>query len=436
MERLVQNDAVALWRLGATTDVESKEFPAPLALFPEFLDNSIDKGKAEIIHISIKKVDGKKFILYIRDYGEGIDSNGWDRFLTWVSKSSNSMTHRYGHGAKAAMCKWMPDYETAVWSIKSKRPGNIEYRSVSSPYVGSNCDKKDIRDGSFCAGTEVCIHFSFDIFQGKYTTITELRDGLIQIIRTRYSEVVLQRVKFSIGTDDDELPIDISRMHSFEFLVKKEAKLLSNHSQRLDEENDEHGWDFQLYEITEDSPLLSSDFPIYGRRSQHNGLVHLYLENRMIVVLSYPIMLKKKQHPDYNGYVGFVHFRGPDFSRLPEPTSTKINFVKNDIYTKFQEDFARFGNAKSEKKQKRVFVKGEDVQESPSSGKRKYKRKSKAETSTPEPPREKRSKEEQVLLKRKLARFKKDCKAFQEQVEDPEKFDTLHKAMEEILSNK
>ena len=115
------NKYKGLWRASAHEAVAYQEdFPECLLVLPELIDGSVSHGRATKIriHIDLPAVGapkGTRGRLQHSDNGNGFrDESHKKRFRSWTSDDSLNMHHRYGHGSKKCMTKWMPDYEKGV----------------------------------------------------------------------------------------------------------------------------------------------------------------------------------------------------------------------------------------------------------------------------------------------------------------------------------
>ncbi len=120
------DDYEAQWRASAHEAVPyTNDFPECFLVLPELIDGAIGQGSATKIIIEIKFIDDKTGYLKVVDNGNGVKHYG--RLLSWASKDSTTIHHRYGHGSKKCLTKWNKDYNSK-WHIKYryKRPKGID----------------------------------------------------------------------------------------------------------------------------------------------------------------------------------------------------------------------------------------------------------------------------------------------------------------------
>jgi len=117
----------AHWRAAANENMAYVEdFPECLLTLPEAYDGAISHGRAKHVKttVNLNSVNPDKCELIIEDDGVGIENeDSLLRLLSWASNSSTSTHHRYGHGSKKMLTKWMKSFDKAQWKM--------EYRAKS-----------------------------------------------------------------------------------------------------------------------------------------------------------------------------------------------------------------------------------------------------------------------------------------------------------------
>lgn len=344
----------AQWRASAHESVPYTDYlPECLLVLPELVDGSLAQGKAKRIAISFYiKPDGM-VSLKLEDDGKGITND--TRLLSWASTKSTETHHRYGHGSKKALTKFMRDYEMAKWSISYRR---CDKRGVSgslftlrAPFLGLDTAKEENEHDDkelMPSGTKWEFEFHQSIL-GKYNKPKELFQAVKELLCVRYSrkyfdqaEFVLSvRGKASRGISSDTL-LESSRSHGWHTfeeglereIQKKNAYLLYD----IKKEVDGGTMTYKEYKLTIDGKLafdLKKDFPIYGQRNMKCSLSHIALDGRVIETMPmYKLCGREANHNDFNGRISFVNFIPNEadpkaFEKFPTPCTTKVSFYPN-----------------------------------------------------------------------------------------------------------
>ena len=117
---ILDEDFNAQWRASAHEAVPySNDFPECFLVLPELIDGAIGQGKATKIIIQIKLNNDNTGFLKVTDNGRGVSDP--HRLLSWASKESSDLHHRYGHGSKKCLTKWNKDYKKQGYRILSRK---------------------------------------------------------------------------------------------------------------------------------------------------------------------------------------------------------------------------------------------------------------------------------------------------------------------------
>jgi hypothetical protein len=224
----------------------------------------------------------------------------------------------------------------------------------------------------FPHGTEISFTFSNDVIG---LNPQELLIALREILRSRYSENIFNRVEFDIQiqSSDDKfirensklnfdktgkqtsLKSENARWHSFQWYLEEMCKGKNPEAIKVVNtvvhQIDGGSWTFTLYYITvpgnKTFTLKKPDFfPVYGRKNQSAQRIHTALEDRFIEPIPiHKILGKEASHNDHNGFIGFIQFKATSeetFSKLPPPATTKVSFYENDpVFRKFTTDLRK-----------------------------------------------------------------------------------------------
>lgn len=353
MDRLY-DDFHGLWRSSAgEKHPYTEDFPEPLLVSPELYDGSIGHGKATDIWIEYD-LTTKPAQKRVRDNGEGIKNQ--TRLLTWAASASETTEHRNGHGHKKAMTKYAPNYDTAKWSIRyRKRGGNLMI--LKAPFLGQRTltiEDENNTTTLMPSGTETCIDFDPAVL-GRFAAPDLLASGLKELLQTRYSEAILQKVTFhvdihSINEKGEHIHTKMNsrteKWHSFQWHVQ--AGVTKGYIRPLvvNEEHESKGapWTLSLFKILPKGNTsfdLKKEFPTYGKKNQQTQRAFLALQDRMIEAAHlYRFMGRLAPHNDDNGLLAFVTFTSSDLAKQLTPSTTKVSiFPTGEIYPQFEADF-------------------------------------------------------------------------------------------------
>lgn len=334
-----------LWRASANeTVVYSEDFPECLLVLPELLDGSIVQGNASQLYMSFKWVSDNRMEVVVRDNGEGIKNER--RLLQWAAAKSVSTIHKNGHGLKKAFTKFMRDFDSANWTIHYRKK-NRNIQTISSPFLGSDTKVEENEHDEVSlmpSGTEIRFQCDTSVLGPKYSEYPkQLLNGIREIITTRYTEEVLQRLEFQIEIQRDDVVARASSKaddwHSFEWHVRK--RIPQEVTQRMELTGKIPGgeWVYREYFLHINGSTsydLKSEalFPFYGRKNQNTSRIHTYVDNRAIEAIKiYRILGRDTSHNNDNGLFGFWYFtpNSPeDFDNMPQPATTKVSFYEND----------------------------------------------------------------------------------------------------------
>jgi hypothetical protein len=355
MDRLY-DDYHGLWRGSAMEKHPyTEDFPEPLLVSPELYDGSIGHGKATDVWIDYD-FTATPARMSVRDNGEGIKNE--TRLLTWAAPHSETTEHRNGHGHKKAMTKFAPDYETAKWLIRYRRRGG-NLIVLKGPFMGNRTLKvEDETDTTTLmpSGTETHIEFDAAVL-GRFAKPSLLADGLKEIVQTRYSETILQRVTFhidihSLNEKGERVHLKknsrTENWHSFRWHVEQGVAAGQIRALRVKEPHTSAGapWELSIFKILPKGThafKLKDEFPTYGKKNQTTQRVFISLQNRMIEAAHlYPFLGRQSPHNDHNGLIAFVDFTSSDLSKQLTPSTTKVSiFPSGELYTQFAAEFMR-----------------------------------------------------------------------------------------------
>lgn len=341
----------AQWRASAHEAVPyTEDLPECLSVFPELLDGAIGQGKAPQVTISIE-LNENTGSLKVTDNGKGITNH--KRLLTWASKQSTELHHRYGHGSKKCLTKWSKDYNTAKWYVRyrtcDKRGKYSSLITFRSPFRGleDNGEEDDEDETTLIpSGTEWYIEFNRDIL-GNFNSAQGILNIIKEIIRTRYSKKYLSKTEFIINVKEGDKTITESSKDStknwktFEECLQDEvdkgnAIIINNTTQPF---KDGVNMRYTLYHLKISGNQrfdLKIQFPTYGAKNIKCARLHIALAGRTIEL---PYIWKffrgrESPHNDYNGLYGIVDFEPEDdtkinFENMPTPCTTKVSFYNN-----------------------------------------------------------------------------------------------------------
>jgi hypothetical protein len=351
----------AMWRASAHESVPYTDYlPECLLTLPELIDGSLAQGNASNISINfnLKTDSNGKATFTLTDTGKGITN--LPRLLSWSSKNSTETHHRYGHGSKKCLTKFMRDYESAEWEISYRlcdRRGNSgSLFTLKAPFVGlgtetieNSEDDKELMP----SGTRWTIKFNPSIL-GKFNNTEELFQTLKELLCVRYSRKHFTQAEFILSvtgnvTTGKKLKkvlvktfMESSRKDNWRtFQECLENEVVNRNAYVLyDVKKTVNGgfMEYKEYKVTIDGKQvydLKRNFPIYGQRNMKCSLCHIALDGRVIESMPiFKIYSREANHNDFNGRYGFVDFI-PDendplaFEKFPTPCTTKVSFYPN-----------------------------------------------------------------------------------------------------------
>jgi hypothetical protein len=342
---------VSLWRSSAYEAVPyMDDFPECLLTLPELIDGAIAQGGATkiIVRIDLNKPITGGSTLTVQDNGEGISSE--KRLLNWASpKNGDGATaihHRYGHGSKKCLTKWAPDYNTAVWAVRfrrqDKRGVTGSLHIYTAPFRGP-FDTPHIEDENdsvtlIPSGTQWTCNFEPTIL-GHYQNPETLYQGIKEILRTRYSEKYFAKTEFIVeifdgGIEKRKGNSKTEGWKTFEQCLEEACAAGQVALCYNEEKHFNNGiMTFKYYKCIGDGrtkgQILPAQFPVLGQRGMKGSRIHIGLNGRFIEArYIYKFYGYNGNHPDYNGYHGFVNFEG-DPVQMPTPCTTKVSFYEN-----------------------------------------------------------------------------------------------------------
>jgi len=354
------------WRAAANENMEyTDDFPAPLLTLPELYDGSRSHGRASMIKtiIRLPPADspvGTLGILIVEDNGVGIiNDEARDRLLTFASAISTTIHHRYGHGTKKMLAKWMPNYEVGNWKLEyraqSCRVGHTtDLVEITAPFLGLKTPKKYTADNENLnpCGLRWTIDFDPKVLGDYRDNPLRLFDALKEIIRTRFSRIPLAATTFEVEVYKGDKLVqkeDSRNWKTLEEVLDEEVKAGRARISRGPETGAfESGssWTAKEYLILDDK-VLSKEFRTYGCRNMSSSRVHMGLDGRFIEARPIHKMIgAPNNHNEYNGRIGIVNFilnEAKDYDKLPTPATTKVAFSETcPIFLKFRQECSRF----------------------------------------------------------------------------------------------
>ncbi len=353
------------WRAAANENMEyTDDFPASLLTLLELYDGSRSHGRASMIKtiIRLPPADspvGTLGILIVEDNGVGIiNDEALARLLTFASAISTTIHHRYGHGTKKMLAKWMPNYEVAKWKLEyraqSRRVGHTtDLVEITAPFLGLKTPKKYTADNENLnpCGLRWTIDFDPKVL-GDYTDPERLFDALKEIIRTRFSRIPLAATTFEVEVyEGDKLKKKENSRNwkTLEEVLDEEVKAgraRISRGPKTGAFESGSSWTAKEYLILDDK-VLSKEFPTYGCRNMRSSRVHMSLDGRFIEARPIHKMIGAlNNHNEYNGRIGIVNFilnETKDYDKLPTPATTKVAFSETcPIFLKFKDECSRF----------------------------------------------------------------------------------------------
>ena len=368
-----KEEFAAQWRSSAHEAVPyTEDFPECLLVLPELYDGSLNQGHATSIHTEIDlplPASGALGTLRIRDNGRGITNV--TRLLSWASKTSTDIAHRYGHGSKKMLTKWMREHETAKWSLQwrtvDKRGVSGSLHTLTGPFLGIHTKHEEDGENDTAlmpCGTEWSLSFDPTIL-GEYQTAEPLFRAIREIICSKYSSVHLDKCTFTLsvrvnGTNVKEEESS-KKWLSFQQQLQKEVKekraVISRHKEVPIQGGRWTSTEYKLLTEGKANYPLKQYFPHYGPKNMKAARVHIALKGRFIEAIPlYKLAGREANHNDFNGRIILVDFeptKPEDYECLPTPCTTKVSFYENcPIFKKFQIEFGEFLKSKEQEQAK------------------------------------------------------------------------------------
>jgi hypothetical protein len=341
------NHFKSLWRSSANEAVAySDDFSEALLVLPELIDGALGDGKATEINIIVKLSDDKSELI-LKDNGSGITSI--PRLLNWAATQSASTEHVYGHGSKKCLTKFMPDYDTADWSIMwrkvDKRGVSGSLNIIKNPFLGNQTyheeDEKNDTD-LMISGTQWTINFNKDILRLDKSNSSkpeaeakELMTKLKEIICTRYEKSFYYPFLIKVVIINGST---IIKDDSSKWLTLKDALFKSTPNvvkmlytkYNLNINNNNICIECDMYKIISDGRKFKLiDFPLYGVKNIKGTRVHIGLNGRYIEAMPLNVFKERDIHNSENGIIIFINFSAADKTanvKLPTPCTTKVKF--------------------------------------------------------------------------------------------------------------
>ena len=353
------DDFDAQWRASAHEAVPyTSDFPESFLVLPELIDGAIGQGNATKVTIEIKLIDDKFGYLKVTDNGIGVRNP--NRLLSWASKESESMHHRYGHGSKKCLTKWNKDYNSE-WYVKYRHKdirGAIgSLFQYNSPFKGNNTiyveDEKNETE-LMPSGLEWYIKFNREILNNK-NTVDDIFDSIKEIIRTRYSRKYFDKIDFVLKIFDKDKNLEESSKEKNwttfqEEIINeiKEKNCVEIYNKDLDF-NPNTKVTYQIYYLKIYGGRgfnLKKEFKTYGQKNMNCSRIYISLNQRVIEVAPLWKFMKDREsnHNDYNGVFAFINFENLNENlnetvnnnsnkiykdNLPTPCTTKVSFYEH-----------------------------------------------------------------------------------------------------------
>ena len=354
--RNYDEDIHGQWRANAGEKVVyTEDFPAPILCATEFTDNSTGKGKAKRVEITFdisgSGTESGMCTFTHTDDGVGIERvSDLSRFLKFGSTQSSGTFHHYAWGRFRAMTAFMPDYETAQWTIDFRLCNNPHVLSrLCQPWsttqkMQDSMTEVPVTDSNRGIGFGIQLNFKMSIFGELAKTYSEdpaiLFNKMKERLTTKYSEEVLQTTELILTVKKGSQVIRESSKENnwktFEQMLRELSETSPASCQILFDKTLE--WKSIQFRATEyflakDNDDLRQAFPTFGRRALECQRVHISNDGRLIESRAKTQMDKRKNlHGYQNGEIVFINaFAGDSGSFLDQPTpaTTKVS-IKDD----------------------------------------------------------------------------------------------------------
>jgi len=362
-----KEEFAAQWRSSAHEAVPyTEDFPECLLVLPELYDGSLNQGNATEIHTEIDlplSVPGALGTLRIRDNGRGITN--LTRLLSWASNTSTDIAHRYGHGSKKMLTKWMRDHETAKWSVQwrtaDKRGVSGSLHTLTGPFLGIHTKQEEDGENDtklMPSGTEWTLSFDPSIL-GDCRNAEPLFQAIREIICSKYSSTYLDKCTFTLSVCVNGTNVKVEQSSKkwlsfqeqlFKEITEKRAIIIRRQVAAI-QGGTWSATEFKLLTEGKANYPLKQNFPRYGPKNMKAARVHIALKGRFIEAIPlYKLAGREANHNDFNGRIVLVNFESTnpgDYECLPTPCTTKVSFYENcPIFKKFQVDFGEFLKSK------------------------------------------------------------------------------------------
>jgi hypothetical protein len=336
------DDFGAQWRASAHEAVQySEDLPECFLVLPEPIDGALAQGGATKISIVIDL--GTRNSIRVIDNGKGITNT--ERLLTWASKTSTDIHHRYGHGSKKFLTKWNKNYN-CNWYVKfrtcDKKGRSGSLFKYTGPFKGPTMlAEEDENDETelMPSGLEWGVEFDIETL-GQVNTPQKVFDVIKELLRTRYSRKYFDKTEFTIEiTSGDTVISETSKdWKTFQECIEEEVTNKNAnviHSYTINDESVKMTYtqyEFTVYGKSKEY-TLNKEFPIFGHKNQACTRLHIALDGRTIELA--PLWKfysgKATSHNSTNGRFAFLNFEG-DFNKMPTPCTTKVSFYDQCPY--------------------------------------------------------------------------------------------------------
>jgi hypothetical protein len=354
--RNYDEDIHGQWRANAGEKVVyTEDFPAPILCATEFTDNSTGKGKAKRVEITFdisgSGTESGMCTFTHTDDGVGIERvSDLSRFLKFGSTQSSGTFHHYAWGRFRAMTAFMPDYETAQWTIDFRLCNNPTVLSrLCQPWsttqkMQDSMTEVPVTDSNRRIGFGIQLNFKMSIFGELAKTYGEnpevLFNKMKERLTTKYSEEVFRTTELVLTVKNGSQVIrESSRENNwktFEQMLRELSETSPASCQILFDKT--LNWKSIQFRATEyflakDNDDLRMAFPTFGRRSLECQRVHISNDGRLIESRAKTLMDKRKNlHGYQNGEIVFINAFAEDsgsFLDQPTPATTKVS-IKDD----------------------------------------------------------------------------------------------------------
>ena len=383
--RNYDEDIHGQWRANAGEKVVyTEDFPAPILCATEFTDNSTGKGKAKRVEITFdisgSGTESGMCTFTHTDDGVGIERvSDLSRFLKFGSTQSSGTFHHYAWGRFRGMTAFMPDYETAQWTIDFRLCNNPTIMSrLCQPWsttqkMQDSMTEVPVTDSNRGIGFGIQFNFKMSIFGELAKTYSETPEELFNKMKerltTKYSQEVLQTTELILTVKKGSQVIRESSKENnwktFEQMLRELSETSPASCQVIFDKT--LNWKSIQFRATEyflakENDELRQAFPTFGRRSLECQRVHISNDGRLIESRAKTLMDKRKNlHGYQNGEIVFINaFAGDTGSFLDQPTpaTTQVS-IKDDcvnlpgIYHTYLDEKKRIEDEKASERKAR-----------------------------------------------------------------------------------